>query len=126
MKFIRRLHLYLGCFFAPLLLFYVATGWYQTLTLDRNKNVGEAETFVAKMASIHKDQIYPTESALGYSTKPFKILVVVMSIALILSVLSGLYLAFRMLRQKWLVWGSLALGIAVPVLILWLGQKKSL
>jgi hypothetical protein len=126
MKFIRRLHLYLGCFFAPLLLFYVATGWYQTVTLDRNKNVGEAETFVAKMASIHKDQIYPTESALGYSTKAFKILVVFMSIALILSVLSGLYLAFRTLRQKWLVWGSLALGLAVPVMILWLSQKKSL
>jgi hypothetical protein len=126
MKLIRRLHLYLGCFFAPMLLFYVATGWYQTLTLDRNKNVGEAQTFAAKMASIHKDQIYPTESALGYSTQTFKVLVVLMSIALILSVLSGLYLAFRTLRQKWIVWTSLTLGLAVPVLILWLSQKKSL
>jgi hypothetical protein len=126
MKFIRRLHLYLGCFFAPLLLFYTATGWYQTVTLDRAKNVGEADTFAARMASVHKDQIYPTETAMGYSTKGFKVLVVLMSIALILSVLSGLYLAFKTLRQKWLVWGSLVLGLAVPALILWLSQQKTL
>ncbi|MDB6034348.1 MAG: hypothetical protein JWM16_4686, partial [Verrucomicrobiales bacterium] len=60
------------------------------------------------------------------STQTFKVLVVLMSIALILSVLSGLYLAFRTLRQKWIVWTSLTLGLAVPVLILWLSQKKSL
>ena len=35
MKLIRRIHLYLGCFFTPLLIFYVATGWYQTVNPDR-------------------------------------------------------------------------------------------
>jgi hypothetical protein len=124
MKFLRRLHLYLGCFFAPLLLFYLGTGWYQTLRIDRNKNVGEADTWVAKMTSVHKDQIWPTESAMSYSTKAFKILVVLMSVALILSVLTGLYLAFRTLRQKWMLWGSLILGILMPILILWLAQRR--
>jgi len=35
MKKLRRVHLYLGCFFAPLLIFYVVTGWYQTVNPDR-------------------------------------------------------------------------------------------
>ncbi|HUR46779.1 MAG TPA: hypothetical protein VMZ27_12955 [Candidatus Saccharimonadales bacterium] len=124
MKRLRRLHLYLGCFFAPLLLFYVGTGWYQTVRIDRNKNVGEADTWVAKMTSVHKDQIWPTESAMSYSTRTFKVLVVLMSIALIISVLTGLYLAFRTLREKWLIWVVLALGLALPVLILWLSQRR--
>jgi len=35
----------------------------------------------------------------------------------------SLVLAVRTLRPPWLVWLSLALGILVPVLCLWLGQQ---
>ena len=63
MKLIRRIHLFLGCFFAPLLLFYVCTGWYQSVTLRRNKGVGEADDLPSRLRSVHVDQIYPTESA---------------------------------------------------------------
>ena len=59
MRLLRRLHLYLGCFFAPLLLFYVTTGWYQTVTLRRNKVPGEAEDWLGRLRSVHVDQIYP-------------------------------------------------------------------
>lgn len=123
MKLLRRLHLYLGCFFAPLLLFYVITGWYQTVTLDRRKGIGEAENWVDKMRSVHVDQIYPTESAAGFSPKLFQLLVVLMSVALLVTVVLGVVLAFRSLRLKWPVWLSLGLGILVPILVLWLGQR---
>jgi hypothetical protein len=122
MKFLRRLHLYLGCFFAPMLLFYVATGWYQTVTIDRRKGLGEAETWVDRMRSVHVDQIYPADSAMGYSPKLFQLLVVLMSVALLVTIVLGVILAFRSIRQRWLVWLSLGLGIAVPALLLWLGQ----
>lgn len=124
MKLLRRLHLFLGCFFAPLLLFYVATGWYQTLTLRRNKGLGEADDLPSRLRSIHVDQIYPAESANSYSPVLFKILVVAMSVALIVTLLLGVVLAFRSLRQRWMVWLSLALGFLVPMLFLWLGQRK--
>ena len=39
---LRRLHLYLGVFFAPMLLFFILTGWYQTAYPDRRKSVFEA------------------------------------------------------------------------------------
>jgi multidrug efflux pump subunit AcrB len=123
MKLLRRLHLYLGCFFAPLLLFFVATGWYQTFHINRNKRPGEAETWISRLTSIHKDQLYPTEAASGYSTTLFQALIVIMSVALIATVALGLVLALRTLRSPWVVWASLALGILVPVLCLWLGQR---
>ena len=124
MKTLRRLHLYLGCFFAPLLVFYLATGWYQTVKVDRKKNVAEADTWVSRLTSVHVDQIYPAESAESYSPVLFRILVVVMALALMATIVLGVVLAFRTLRQRWMVWLSLALGIAVPILFLWLGQRR--
>ena len=124
MKFLRRLHLYLGCFFAPLLLFFIVTGWYQTLQVDRQKRRGEAETWIDKVTSVNKDQIFPTESAMSYNTTLFKCLVVTMSVALMATIIIGIVLAFKILRLRWPVYLSLVLGVALPILLLWLGQKR--
>jgi hypothetical protein len=124
MKNIRRWHLFLSCFFAPMLLFYVATGWYQTLSTNRNKTPGEQDTLKAKLTSIHVDQIYPSQTAEMYSPTLFKALVVVMSISLIVTIALGIYLAFTVGRPKWAVWVSLVLGVLLPVLSLWLGQSR--
>lgn len=56
-KWLRRLHTYLGCFFAPLLLFFVLTGWYQTLSVNRQKGEGELGDWKARLASVNVDQI---------------------------------------------------------------------
>jgi len=120
----RQWHIYLGCFFAPLLLFFIATGWYQTLQVDRQKRRGEAETWIDKVTSVHKDQIFPTESAMSYNTMLFKCLVVAMSVALIATIIIGIVLAFKILRLRWPVYLSLVLGVALPILLLWLGQKR--
>jgi hypothetical protein len=123
MKAIRRLHLYLGCFFAPMLLFFVATGWFQTMHPDRRKTPGEAEALMDRLRSVHADSLLPSSAAAGYSTGPFRFLVVVMSVALIVTVLLGIVLAVRLSRPKWLVWLVLACGAAVPLALLFLGQQ---
>jgi len=124
MKLVRRLHLYLGCFFTPLLLFYVLTGWYQTFNPNRTKAAGEAVGWIARLRSVHVDQIYPSESVQAYSPRMFRWLVAVMGVALALTVLLGVYLAFKALRPRWLAAASLALGVAVPILLLLLGQRR--
>lgn len=124
MKTLRRVHLWLGCFFAPMLLFYVGTGWYQTLTLNRTKIPGEAEGIVAKLREVHVNQVFPAGSVMGYRTWMYKTVVVVMSIALIVTVVLGIVMAFRAARKQWPVWLALALGVLVPVLTLWLGQRR--
>jgi hypothetical protein len=123
MKAIRRLHLYLGCFFAPMLLFFVATGGFQTLYPDRRKVPGEADAIMERLQLVHTKSLLPSSSAAGYSTGPFRFLVVVMAAALIATVILGIVLAIRLSRPKWLVWIVLAFGALVPVALLLLGQR---
>lgn len=124
-RFWRRAHLYLGCFFAPLLILYTLTGWYQTFNTNRNKTPGEGETLVEKMVSIHVDQLYPSKEAESYSPRKFRILVAIMSAALLLTTLIGVVLAFQLIKRPWPVIVSLVLGILVPALLLWLGQRRN-
>ncbi|MBI3877344.1 MAG: hypothetical protein HY300_15535 [Verrucomicrobia bacterium] len=126
MKLIRRLHLYLGCFFAPMLLFYILTGWYQTVVLNRIKDPSEAETLVQKFRVVHVYQVYPTDTEVKKPSSPklYQALVVVMAVAATATILLGVVLAFRTLKPQWPVWLSLTLGIGVPALVLWLGHQR--
>lgn len=118
MRFLRRAHLHLGVFFAPLLLFFILTGWYQTVTPDRRKGTEDSDDWVSRLTRVHVEQYLPSKDAEGYSTRSFRVLVVVMSLALTATILLGVFLAFRTLKSPWAVWASFSLGIVVPVLIL--------
>lgn len=124
MKLIRKLHLYLSCFFAPLLLLYIGTGWYQTVSAKRNKGIGELGGWREKLTAIHVDQVFPTESAETYSPQLFQYLVVAMSVALMITIALGIFLAFKTSRRHWPVWLSLLLGLLIPIVLLWLGQSS--
>lgn len=125
-KFVRRLHLYLSVFFAPLLIFFIGTGWYQTVSTQRNKTLGEQDTLVTRLTSVHVDQVYPKPEAEGeYSPLVFRALVVSMSICLLVTIGLGIYLAFRSTKKAWTVGICLLLGIVLPVLCLWFGQPNN-
>lgn len=121
---LRRVHLHLGVFFAPLLLFFVVTGWYQTAFPDRRKGVQDSDDWLSRLNRVHVEQYYPSEKAEGYSTRWFSALVAVMSVALVVTVLLGVVLAFQVLKARWAVGLTLAMGILLPVLALWVGQKR--
>ena len=123
MRYLRRIHTYLGCFFAPLLLFFILSGWYQTVTPNRQKGHGELGDWKARLTSVHVDSIYPTESANAYSPRLFRTLVIVMAVALVVTLALGVVMAVRFTPKKCPVWTSLALGVVVPLLFLLLGQK---
>jgi hypothetical protein len=123
MKFIRKAHLLLGCFFAPLLLFFVGTGWYQTMHPDRRKSPGEAEAVMDRLRSVHADSLLPGATAAGYHTLPFRVFVAAMAAAMIVTVILGVVLAARFGRPKWLVWVCLGFGALIPFLLLLLGQQ---
>ena len=123
-RILRRLHLHLGVFFAPLLLFFVLTGWYQTAFPDRRKGVQDSDDWLSRLNRVHVEQYYPSKTAEGYGTKGFSVLVGVMSVALVATVVLGVVLAFQVLKGRWLVGLTLVMGVLVPVLILWAGQKR--
>ncbi len=124
MNKLRRIHTYLGVFFAPLLLFFVVTGWYQTMHPDRRKSPEEAQAVWDRARSVHADSILPDSTATTYKTKPFRYFIVSMSVAFIVTTLLGLILAFRFTKQKAVMWICFLFGFVVPVALLLLAQKK--
>lgn len=125
MKQLRQAHVFLGVFFTPLLVFFIASGWYQTINPERLKSVSEAETWVQKMRVVHTDQIYPGDHEVRKPSSPklFQGLVVAMSVALLATTILGLVLAFRFSRSAWTVALCLGAGVALPILILWAGRS---
>jgi hypothetical protein len=124
MKVLRKLHLLLGVFFTPMLLFFVVSGWYQTFDTDRLKSPSEAESLVQRLRVIHTDQIYPTNHEVRRPSSPrlFKLLVGLMSAAVVVTTVLGLILAFKFSRSLATVCICLLAGLAMPIVLLWLGQ----
>ena len=52
-RWLRQLHRFLGVFFAPLLLLYIATGWWQTVTVNRNKGLGFGKSWIERLSRSH-------------------------------------------------------------------------
>jgi hypothetical protein len=138
LQLIRRIHLYLSVFFAPLLLLFVITGWAQTT------GFGSSFPLMENLSKVHTGQYYPTTNCVTSKTGkwsfagqtgtaknsketttwPIKRLIAVMCMALIISISLGLVLAFTVVRNKIFVCIALILGIAVPALLLVLPHLK--
>jgi hypothetical protein len=115
MRTIRNVHLYLGCIFAPLLIFYAITGAWQCFDLHSNYKDGTnfAPPLVREMSRVHmnaKVVLYPSGRAPGY----FRYYVLVMSIGLVSTSLLGVVMALKVIRRKWLVWACLGMGVLFP------------
>lgn len=138
LKKVRQLHLYLGVFFAPAIIFFSFTGALQLFGLHEG-HPGEAyqpPKWIAALASIHKDQVLskhhgppqgfetraeakPQTPGLksapaGKSTLLLKYFFLAMSIGLIITTLLGIYMAFKYNRSRALLWGLLVAGAALP------------
>src|SRR5260370_7892851 len=99
-RWLRRLHTFLGVFFSPLLLLFVISGWWQTVSPKRNEGLGFGRSGIEKLSTIHVDNYFPLPGARNYSTDLFKVLVVIMAAGLIFTTLLGLVMAFRFAKRK--------------------------
>ncbi len=119
-KRLRAVHTWLGVFFSPLLLLFIVTGWWQTFATDETKDHGAANAFLSRLSEIHTDDYFKHGAGEPHASAHFKVFVGLMAAVLIVTILLGLALACQNARQaRWAVL-AFALGIAVPVLILWL------
>lgn len=162
----RVVHLYLGVFTAPMLLFFAITGGLQSFSLHETTR-GSSYTppaWLASMAQLHKKQttVVPVKRPRPPETQPvaadpaaaslmpspvnsspealaatpssqplqraeakpkknllpMKIFFGLVSLSLLISVLSGLYMAWRFTRKPGLFGTTLFAGIIVPLLLL--------
>src|SRR4051812_44231185 len=107
MQKLRSIHLYLGCIFAPLLLFFALSGIWQTLDFHSE--------FLNKLSSIHTERRWKDGSELG--SFPLRIVVVVMALSFILSTVLGVIMAFKFGRSRKAAFYCLAIGIVIPGLL---------
>lgn len=118
---LRRTHLFLSVFFSPLLLMFIITGWWQTVASqdDQERDGGFFHDLIKRLSTVHTDSNFPRPGVHHHAEWIMKTLVVSMCIALIISILLGLFMAWQAMKNKWRVVLAFALGILVPVLALY-------
>lgn len=120
MKLLRQLHLYLGCFFAPLVAFFAFTGFLQTYNLhEAPKDKPQPPAWIKTLAMVHKDQ----HVARGEPAAAMKFLTASMAVALVATMVLGVILAFKFGRNRLAVIGCLVLGTVIPVAAVWLAHS---
>jgi hypothetical protein len=158
LKTSRLLHLYLGVFTAPALIFFSITGGLQTFSFHettRGSSYVPPKIFT-QLAQLHKKQtlVVPakkpqppaqtkpedksaidkpasdkstdhipsvprpeTPPAKTKNLLPMKFFFLIVAISLFTSVVTGLYMSYKYVRNKKLVSACLAAGIIIPVLL---------
>jgi len=104
MQRLRSAHLYLGCVFEPLLLFFAISGIWQTL--------GFQPEFLHKLSSIHTQARWKDGSELG--SVPLRIFVIFMALGFIISTVLGVIMAVKFGRNRKAAFYCLAAGIIIP------------
>ncbi len=129
---LRRVHLYLGMFFAPAILFFAISGAMQTFRLSE---LPGAPAWTQWLASIHKDQAAPRpkpprDAAAPARARPdrpraprhdplaLKIFVAVMALGLTLSTGLGMVIALSLPALRRGATIALAAGTLLPLALL--------
>ena len=110
MKKLRQIHLYLGTFFAPMLLFFAVSGIWQTFRLNDDNKILKTLSAIHTL-SRHKGAGWQPVSLF------LEVFVALMSLGLIFSIITGIIMAFKFGRVR-LAFCSLFAGIVVPMLII--------
>jgi hypothetical protein len=112
--FIRRAHLYLGCFFAPLLVFFSISGIWQVYGIQWDDNHKLLKLF-STIHMGHNVRLQPGD--LTFTSPYLEFFVVLMAASLVLNIVLGVVMAFRFGRGT-LALGSLAAGVLVPLILI--------
>jgi uncharacterized iron-regulated membrane protein len=114
---LRRVHLYLGALFAPVLLLFTVSGAWQVFRWnDARKDGSYAPPSIVKtLSSVHKNQTLAKETP---RKTPLKFFALLACLALISTTILGVAMAYRFTSSPVTVTLCLLTGIALPVALL--------
>ncbi len=105
MKRLRSIHLYLGCIFAPLLLFFAVSGIWQTL--------GFHSDMLTRLSTIHTS--HQLKDGSGLSGGLLMIFVLVMAVSFVVTTVRGVIMAIKHGGSRRAAYYCLAFGVAFPI-----------
>lgn len=117
MQKLRKAHLYLGCLFAPMIVFFAVTGVLQMAGLHYND---KSESKILMLAStVHMEHGFKLKSggSLDWSSPAMKMFVFAMAAGLILTTILGVIMAFKFGKGRAAFWSLLA-GVVIPALLI--------
>src|SRR3954453_15231281 len=120
MLFLRRLHLYLGWLFAPVLIMVAISGAWQLFNFHKTKKDGSyvaPESLVA-ISAIHMES--HVEGTPGRQFTPLRYFMVAAAVGLVTTSILGVVMAYRFSRPPMAATICLLLGVAIPGVMLWI------
>ena len=114
---LREIHLYLGCLFAPILIFFAVTGSWQLNEWHKSTKSGyNAPPALSLLSRLHTDQHFKE----SHAYTPLRVFVGFAAVGLVATTILGVIMAFRFARTSLTPLFCLTAGIAIPVVILYL------
>ena len=116
---LRKIHLYLGCIFAPALIFLSCSGAAQLYDLHESRKDGSyvAPAWLATFGQVHKHQNLPGDPR--GSGRAMKIFVLASAAGLVSTTVLGVIMAFRVSRGVAPVFACLGAGVLLPLALLY-------
>lgn len=118
---LRRLHLYLGCMFAPLLIYFAVSGAWQLYRLNdvpKNEPASAMRSALHEWSKPHTNSTAPGRSPKEASSALFNALALLMAAGMAVTSGLGIWMALQMTKQRRAVVLSLVAGFALPVALL--------
>ena len=109
MKKLRAIHSYLGCIFAPMLIFFAISGLWQTLGLHFSNH-----PVLTKLSTLHTGR--GLKNGFDLASPYMRVLVIAMAISLIFTIILGVVMAFKYNHKRIAVY-CLIVGIATPTIL---------
>ncbi len=120
MRFLRKLHLYLGCLFAPMLIFFAITGAWQLFNWHESTKDGsyQAPRALVALSDLHKNAHLPPTP--GHAPTGLRYFMLAGALGLVISSVVGVIMAYRFSRRPIVATVCLLAGVIVPVMLLWI------
>lgn len=109
MQKLRTLHLYLGCIFAPMLLFFAVSGIWQMLLKPGGSGI------LARLSTIHTS--HGLKSGNDLTSPLIIVFVLLMSLSFIVTTLLGVVMALKFGRSRRAAFYCLAFGVGFPIVL---------
>jgi hypothetical protein len=122
-KSLRQIHLYLGCIFAPLIIYFCLSGVWQVFRFNdvpRDQTPTWSQSLFHELSKPHTNSTLPGLNPKTDRSTLFGLLACSAGIGMIATALIGILLGLRFARKPKLVLFCLVAGFALPIALLFL------